>query len=546
LVLVVAGLLSRRWRGVLLYGILSLILFDCSMGRPFPIATIVEYFSPMQLIASTRAWDFAVLPLGMLAAFGVDCIVTPAKPLWWRGVRDGILLTVGAAALYSLSFLLGPNSFLSMGHTALVLPGCILAAIVLAGWTPRWAFWPVVLAALVFAETLAWNNRYVPFIVTQQGFAAKAHRYPGAASFWSDNRRGIDPFQDRLLYELKPAMHGYEPLHMSHVRKVLAGDARGRTYQRSVKDYEVTRENQRGNLFLKRSFWLARQYVRGPLPPKDQVFPATTTVFLPEAPDLPLPRVEMKDVPQRPVSEAAEKVHFVSEAQLRKLNSQLDVNGAKRRIKLPSVMMPKAHSALCLQYTNSCRTTVTSVFTELGTGERQYGKTSPIRKTGPEGALLELPVPDFQELGTEITLELDTPSGKVQLQDAYLLADRADEDALIKIVSRTANTVEVAVGELEGYRVLTFLDAAYPGWKASVDGEETPILLADDAFKAVLIPPGPHTVRFDYRPWRVYAGIGITLTSAAVALAAIFLLRPKNAPSADPCGTPPSSFPKTP
>ncbi|MCX6374547.1 MAG: hypothetical protein NTU88_00655 [Armatimonadetes bacterium] len=246
LVLVVAGLLSRRWRGVLLYGILSLILFDCSMGRPFPIAAIVEYFSPIQLIASTRAWDFAVLPLGMLAAFGVDAFATAARPLWWRGLRDGILLTVGIVALYSLSFLLGPNSFLSMGRIALVLPGCILTAIVIAGWTPRWAFWPVVLAALMFAETLAWNNRYVPFIVTQQDFAAKAHRYPGAASFWSDNRRGIDLFQDRLLYELKHAMHGYEPLHMSHVRKVLAGDARGRTYQRSVKDYEVTRENQRG------------------------------------------------------------------------------------------------------------------------------------------------------------------------------------------------------------------------------------------------------------------------------------------------------------
>ena len=527
LVLVAAGLLSRRWREILLYGILSLILFDCSMGRPFPIATILEYLSPIQLIASTRAWDFAVLPLGMLAAFGVDAIAAATRPLWWRGVRDGTLLIVGIVALYSLSFLLGPKSFLSMGRTALVLPGCMLAAVIIASWMPRWSFWPVVLAALMFAETLAWNNTYVPFIVTQKNFATFAHRYPGATSFWSDNRRGIDLFQDRLLYELKPAMHGYEPLHMSHVRNVLAGDSRANSYQRSVKDYEVTRENQRGNLFLKRAFWLARQYVRGPLPNKQSLFPPTTTVFLPQADDLPIPRVDAAQAPNRSVSEGAKEIRFLGEEQLKPINARLQSLAKKQQVNLPALKMPGMHSALCMRYTSGCAATVEATFRDPDTGEVQFGKTNKIRPTTKGSALLELPLPDFKTLRTELTISANTPDGRFQFEDVYLLADPADEDSLIRIVSRTANTVEVNVGELGGYRVLTFLDAAYPGWSAYLDGKETRILLADDAFKAVVVPPGNHVIRFMFRPKRVYIGIGITITAASAALAAIVLLRPK-------------------
>jgi hypothetical protein len=54
-----------------------------------------------------------------------------------------------------------------------------------------------------------------------------------------------------------------------------------------------------------------------------------------------------------------------------------------------------------------------------------------------------------------------------------------------------------------------------------------PILPADDAFKAVVAPPGSHRVRFVYKPWRVYAGMGIsTLTLVAVLLT----LRPRRTP----------------
>jgi uncharacterized membrane protein YfhO len=55
-----------------------------------------------------------------------------------------------------------------------------------------------------------------------------------------------------------------------------------------------------------------------------------------------------------------------------------------------------------------------------------------------------------------------------------------------------------------------------------VDGRPTKILLADDAFKAVVVPKGSHSVRFEFSSARVYAGVGISL--ATVLLTAVFLI----------------------
>jgi len=464
----------------------------------------------------------------LLAGLGVDAVTGATRPLWWRGLRDALLVAGGSMTLWSLSYLLGPSSFLSMGRVALLAPAGALTVMVLASWLPRWGFWGVALAALMFAETLIWNHRYVPSIITRPNFAARAGRYAAADTFWNDNRRGTDPIQNRRLYTLRAAMHGYDPLHLSRMRNVLSSDIRGRRYERSVKDYEVVRENHRGNLFLKRSFWLARQYVQGPLPPKNALFPATTTVFLPEAEQAPLPRVNIEDLPPHSVSDTVDKIHFVDAQRLDGINKRLKARVKSRKVTLPTAKMPGVHSALCLRYTSSGNALVKSIFREPASREWQFGKTSQIHASAPEGALLELPLPDFTELSAEITIETHMLDTEVQFQEVYLAADRADENALINILSRSANSVELSVGELKDFRVLTMLDAAYPGWTAYIDGQETPILVANDAFKAVIVPPGTHHVRFVFRPWRAYAGIGISIVSVAAALAGIVLLRSKD------------------
>jgi hypothetical protein len=61
--------------------------------------------------------------------------------------------------------------------------------------------------------------------------------------------------------------------------------------------------------------------------------------------------------------------------------------------------------------------------------------------------------------------------------------------------------------------VLVVSESHHPGWKAFVDGQETPIMVANYAFRAVLLQPGRHTVRFEYRPASVWLGLAISMAS---------------------------------
>jgi len=53
-------------------------------------------------------------------------------------------------------------------------------------------------------------------------------------------------------------------------------------------------------------------------------------------------------------------------------------------------------------------------------------------------------------------------------------------------------------------------DSYYPGWRASVDGRATPILLADHAFRAVEVPAGTSLVEMRFRPVSLYAGAAVS------------------------------------
>jgi len=49
--------------------------------------------------------------------------------------------------------------------------------------------------------------------------------------------------------------------------------------------------------------------------------------------------------------------------------------------------------------------------------------------------------------------------------------------------------------------VAVFPDAFYPGWEARLDGKKTPILTAQSALRAVLVPKGEHLLTFTYQPF---------------------------------------------
>jgi hypothetical protein len=52
-----------------------------------------------------------------------------------------------------------------------------------------------------------------------------------------------------------------------------------------------------------------------------------------------------------------------------------------------------------------------------------------------------------------------------------------------------------------------------PGWRASVDGEPTPIARANEALMALRVPAGAHEVALEYAPRSVRIGLVVTIVS---------------------------------
>jgi hypothetical protein len=72
-----------------------------------------------------------------------------------------------------------------------------------------------------------------------------------------------------------------------------------------------------------------------------------------------------------------------------------------------------------------------------------------------------------------------------------------------------------------GFLVLT--DPYYPGWRAYVDGVESPILRADYLFRAVELPPGSHEIRFVFLPDSLQRGAWLTAVGVTIAVGAVLV-----------------------
>ena len=84
----------------------------------------------------------------------------------------------------------------------------------------------------------------------------------------------------------------------------------------------------------------------------------------------------------------------------------------------------------------------------------------------------------------------------------------------ISFVRYGLNEVELAVRTpVSGYLLLS--DVYYPGWRAEVDGVPTEVLRADYVFRAVLLPPGEHTVRMEFAPWTWRVGLAVSVVTWA-------------------------------
>jgi uncharacterized membrane protein YfhO len=80
------------------------------------------------------------------------------------------------------------------------------------------------------------------------------------------------------------------------------------------------------------------------------------------------------------------------------------------------------------------------------------------------------------------------------------------------IIVRDRNTDAVTYQiKTDGPQLLVVSDAYDPGWKAYVNGKESPIYRANYAFRAVLVPQGSSTVTFHYAPSGFWESVFISV-----------------------------------
>ena len=122
--------------------------------------------------------------------------------------------------------------------------------------------------------------------------------------------------------------------------------------------------------------------------------------------------------------------------------------------------------------------------------------------------------------------EFDPAQTVVLEQGQPLVADPGAGVRHIAFVRYGLNEVELAVRTpVSGYLVLS--DVYYPGWRATVDGVPAEVLRADYVFRAVLLPPGEHTVRMEFVswPWRVGLATSFVTWMGLVAWAGVVFER---------------------
>ncbi len=105
------------------------------------------------------------------------------------------------------------------------------------------------------------------------------------------------------------------------------------------------------------------------------------------------------------------------------------------------------------------------------------------------------------------------------------LGESAPPIATAEIVSHDSTRTVVRT-ETDRPGVLVLLDAYYPGWSAQVDGENSEIVAANHAFRAVAVDAGAHEIVFSYAPRSFAVGRALSAGTLVLALAvAILLLR---------------------
>lgn len=92
------------------------------------------------------------------------------------------------------------------------------------------------------------------------------------------------------------------------------------------------------------------------------------------------------------------------------------------------------------------------------------------------------------------------------------------------ITKYQSDTVMIDVA-LDNDQVLVLTDTYYPGWKAYVDGTETPIYKANAIFRAIEVPQGKHQVVFRFQPFSFWLGFWMSLSTLVFMVSVVLVPR---------------------
>jgi hypothetical protein len=104
------------------------------------------------------------------------------------------------------------------------------------------------------------------------------------------------------------------------------------------------------------------------------------------------------------------------------------------------------------------------------------------------------------------------PKKLAYLEDENINTEKPDSSATTKIIKYDEALIQVEVNA-SGNNFLFLGDTYYPnGWKAFIDGIETPIYRTNHGFRGVLVSQGKHLIEFKYEPQSFILGKYVSLT----------------------------------
>jgi len=118
------------------------------------------------------------------------------------------------------------------------------------------------------------------------------------------------------------------------------------------------------------------------------------------------------------------------------------------------------------------------------------------------------------------------PERTVVLEEPFMFALTGGVPGNVQWIERKNASLRLKV-ESDTNSVLVLSQIYYPGWKAFVDGKQTPVFPADYALTGIAVAPGSHDVIFKFDPLSFKIGLLLSTVTVFV-LGALLYRRPKH------------------